>query len=307
MIVVSTVQALRDALDGVGPRPVSFGFVPTMGGLHAGHQALIQASLRQCHTTVVSLFVNRAQFAPCEDFASYPRTMDADLSICKECGVDIVFAPHEADVYPSDFDTAVETGVGSAQRNPASEGAARPTFFKGVATILTKLFILIRPTAVFFGQKDAQQCAVVRRLVRDLWFNTEVVVCDTVRESDGLAMSTRNGYLLPLERQHASVLYKSLLHGLEIARQGIRDANQLRNAIRTYIDQWEQLSKPSAVEFRLVYVSVCCSGTFKELDGNVPVDVDCIACIAAMMGKARLIDNIRLQFEEERNLEPSKP
>jgi pantoate--beta-alanine ligase len=296
MIVVSSVQALRDAVDGVGSRPVSYGFVPTMGGLHAGHQALIQASTRQCQMTVVSLFVNRAQFAPCEDFSSYPRTMDLDLSTCKEGGVDIVFAPHESDVYPSDFDTTVETGVGSPSRNPSSEGAARPTFFKGVATILTKLFILIRPTAVFFGQKDAQQCAVVRRLVRDLWFNIDVVVCDTVRESDGLAMSTRNGYLLPLERKHASVLYKSLLHGLQLAKQGIRDADQLRMAIRAYIEKWEQLSKPSAVEFRLVYVSVCSSNTFKELDGTVAAGVDCIACVTAMMGKARLIDNIRLEF-----------
>jgi pantoate--beta-alanine ligase len=295
MIVLETVQELRDALDGL-PASAYRGFVPTMGCLHAGHQALIEASVGQCEMTVVSIFVNPAQFAPGDDFKTYPRTMERDLSVCKLSGVDFVFTPGVSEVYPIDYDSYVETGVGSAPRNSCSEGAARPTFFRGVATVLTKLFVLIRPNAVFFGQKDAQQCAVVRRIVRDLWFNIEVVICDTTREKDGLAMSSRNAYLSHLERQHASVLYEGLLQGAKLANEGVRDVARLRAVIKAHVENWERRAKPEGVDFRLVYISICCSSSMRELDGLVSMDVDCIACTAAMMGKARLIDNVRLKF-----------
>lgn len=296
MLVVEDVSSLRVKLDEIPPE-TTVGFVPTMGGLHAGHLALVDASVAGCDKTVVSIFVNPAQFAPGEDLAAYPRTLDADLSHLRAAGVDMVFTPPPAAVYPSDFCTYVTSAVGDAATNAASEGASRPTFFRGVATVVAKLLVLVRPTCTYFGRKDAQQCAVVRRMVEDLWIGltTRVVLVDTVREQDGLAMSSRNVYLAPQEREHASVLYRALCAGREAVDGGERDSDVVRERIRRIVAEWEATSKPPGVSFELMYVSICSADDMREVKGNIREDSgEVLACIAALMGKARLIDNVLL-------------
>lgn len=296
MQVLVTADQVRRALRAL-PAGTRVGFVPTMGCLHSGHMSLVSASVRDCHCTIVSIFVNPAQFAPNEDLATYPRPRDDDLALCKSHHVDFVFAPAPDHVYPENYGTYVQCDVGSSDRNPHAEGAARPTFFRGVATVLVKLLVIIRPDVAYFGRKDAQQCAVVRSLVHDLWLDdVDIKVCDIARESDGLAMSSRNLYLSEEERKHAHILYSTLCYVTALAQSGERNAHTLRNAMTCRIGEWQCHEKPSNVHFQLVYVSVCCFATMREIQGDIPVNVDCIACIAAIMGKTRLLDNMFLHF-----------
>src|SRR5579884_875754 len=276
MIVVDTVQGLRSAR---GSLAEPLGFVPTMGFLHAGHMALIEAARAQNASVAVSIFVNPKQFGPNEDFATYPRDLDRDLAMLRDAGVDLVFVPSVEEMYPPDFSTTVDVGpIGEIL-----EGARRPGHFRGVATVVARLFGLFQPRRAYFGQKDAQQCVVVKRLVADLSLPLEIVVIPTVREPDGLALSSRNIYLNSEERVAARVLSESLRLVEKHFRDGQTDAEALRRLVR------DTVSREPLV--RLDYISVADAATLSEL---TVVDRPALVSMAAWVGRARLIDNIVL-------------
>jgi pantoate--beta-alanine ligase len=271
--VVRSREALRAALDRA-PRPL--GLVPTMGWLHEGHRALIARARGDSATVVVSIFVNPRQFGDPSDLAQYPRNEARDVAICAAEGVDLVFAPTVEEVYPPGFDTSVVVG---SIAEPL-EGAARPGHFAGVATVVAILFGLVRAERAYFGQKDAQQVAVIRRMALDLAIPTEVVACPTVREADGLAMSSRNVHLSPAERAAAPVLRAALLAAREAWAGGERSAEVLRATMR------ERLARePLAV---VDYVSCADAGTLAELDR---LDGPALLSLAVRFGSTRLIDN----------------
>lgn len=276
MIIARTIRELQEARSTLAG---SIGFVPTMGYLHAGHLALVRAAVEQCHSVVVSIFVNPTQFGPHEDFTTYPRDLERDLTRLEEAGVAVVFVPETAEIYPPGFSTTVDVGP----LGDRLEGASRPGHFRGVATVVTRLFNLIRPDLAYFGQKDAQQTIVVKRLVTDLGFPIEVVVVPTVRESDGLALSSRNVYLNPDERTAAAALSASLRSARATWEAGERDARRLKRVVRDVVG-----AEPL---IRLDYVSIADAETLLELDS---VDRRAIVSLAAQIGKARLIDNIVL-------------
>ena len=262
--------------DEVRRAPRTLGLVPTMGFLHEGHMALVHRARAENSTLAVSVFVNPAQFGPHEDLATYPRDMDADLSKLEDAGVDFVLAPSTDEVYPKGFDTYVDVGR-IAER---LEGAARPGHFRGVATVVCKLLAIARPDKAYFGQKDAQQSLVVERLNADLNLGTEIVVVPTVREPDGLALSSRNAYLVPEERKAATVLYRSLLLASDL---GSTDAEETRTRMRALIE-----SEPLA---QVDYVSVADASTLEELDR---ISGAALVSLAVRIGKVRLIDNVLL-------------
>jgi pantoate--beta-alanine ligase len=271
---LTTFDTERDRLEA----PV--GFVPTMGALHEGHLSLVRQARRSCRSVVASIFVNPAQFAPTEDLSRYPRDLARDLHLLETEGVDLVLAPERDDVlYPPGFSTWI-TVEGLTAR---LEGAARPTHFRGVATVVAKLFQIVRPQRAFFGQKDAQQALVIDRMIRDLAFNIELVIGATVREPDGLAMSSRNAYLTPEERARATVLFRSLGEAERLYREGVRDADTLRRVIRQMIDA-EPGAEPE-------YVSVARRDTLEEC---AVVDGPILVSLAVRLGVTRLIDNLVL-------------
>jgi pantoate--beta-alanine ligase len=271
--VLRTRAELREALASV-PRPI--GLVPTMGWLHAGHRALIQRARADNATSVVTIFVNPRQFNEAADYTKYPRNEAADLAMCESEGVDIVFAPSVEEVYPPGFDTKVVVG---AVAEPL-EGAARPGHFEGVATVVAILFSLIGAEHAYFGQKDAQQVMVIRQMARDLAIGTEVIACPTVREPDGLALSSRNVHLSPEERAAAPVLRRALLEACERWQRGERSGDALRAAMRSTLE-----AEPLAVAD---YVSVADGSTLRELD---TVDGPALLSLAVRFGSTRLIDN----------------
>jgi pantoate--beta-alanine ligase len=273
MKVVRTRAELRDAL-AAAERPV--GLVPTMGWLHDGHRALMQRARAAEATTVVSIFVNPRQFQVADDFMRYPRAEGRDLAICEAEGIDLVFAPDDTEVYPPGFDTVVSVG---AVARPL-EGTARPGHFDGVATVVAILFDLVAADRAYFGQKDAQQVMVIRQMARDLAIATQVVACPTVREPDGLALSSRNVHLSPVERAAAPVLHRALLaaHGRWAA--GERSGDALREAMCA-----ELAREPLA---DVDYVSVADGTTLEELER---VDGPALLSLAVRLGTTRLIDN----------------
>lgn len=276
MKVVQTVGDLRRARHELA-QPV--GLVPTMGFLHQGHLALVKAARAQNVSVAASIFVNPKQFGPAEDLASYPRDLDRDLKLLDEAGVDLVFVPSLDEMYPPGFSTVVDVGpIGDVL-----EGARRPGHFRGVATVVARLFALSQPQRAYFGQKDAQQCVVVRKLTAELGFPTEVVVVPTVREPDGLALSSRNVYLNATERVAATVLSRSLRAASTRFQAGERDAEALRGLVRTMV-----VAEPLA---SLDYVSVADATTLAEMDR---IDGPALVSMAARFGKARLIDNVLL-------------
>jgi len=253
------------------------GFVPTMGYLHEGHLSLARLARSSCESVVASIFVNPTQFAPSEDLSSYPRNFDRDLELLEEEGVDLVLAPSNNDeLYPPGYDTWVDV-AGITQR---LEGASRPTHFRGVATIVAKLFNVVRPQRAFFGQKDAQQAIVIHRLIRDLNFDVELVLGPTIREPDGLAMSSRNAYLSIEERAAAPVLRRCLDHIENLYISGERDGEMLRQAMREIL-QAEPLARPD-------YVSVADLESLEELKH---FDGKALVSLAVRIGSTRLIDN----------------
>jgi pantoate--beta-alanine ligase len=271
--VVRTRATLRDALADVS-RPI--GLVPTMGWLHDGHRALMRQARSADATTVVSIFVNPRQFNVAADFTKYPRAEARDLAICEAEGVDLVFAPEPAEVYPPGFDTIVSVGAVSRPL----EGAARPGHFDGVATVVAILFDLVGAEHAYFGQKDAQQVMVIRQMARDLAIATEVIACPTVREPDGLALSSRNVHLSPTERAAAPVLHRALGKARERWQTGERSADALRETMRA-----ELALEPLA---DVDYVSVADGTTLAELER---VDGPALLSLAVRFGTTRLIDN----------------
>ncbi|MFL6211248.1 MAG: pantoate--beta-alanine ligase [Pyrinomonadaceae bacterium] len=258
----------------------SIGLVPTMGALHEGHLSLVREARRMCDIIVVSIFVNPTQFAPGEDFERYPRDLTKDTTVLADYNVDYIFAPPPEEIYPKGFATYVTVEGLSEQL----EGAARPGHFRGVATVLAVLFNIVRPDFAYFGQKDAQQTLVVRRLVRDLAFDTEVVVLPTVREASGLALSSRNAYLSGDDRRAATILYRALSRAEAAYLSGERSARKLSEGVRAEIE-----TEPRA---RLEYVSVTDADTLERLDKLD--DRTVLISVAARIGQTRLIDNIVL-------------
>ena len=256
------------------------GLVPTMGYLHEGHLALIREARNNNDTLAVSIFVNPTQFGPKEDLADYPRDFDRDLAMLEAEGADLVFTPSAEDMYSNGFDTWVSLG-GLAHR---LEGEYRPNHFPGVATVVIKLFNVVKPHRAYFGQKDAQQLAVIKRLVADLNFDIEIVAVPTVREPDGLAMSSRNVYLTPKQRKAAPVIYHALSHVWNLWAEGERGAERLRKVMRKMLKQ-ERLVK------KIDYVSVADPVSFEDLE---IVEESAIALAAVRIGKARLTDNVVL-------------
>jgi pantoate--beta-alanine ligase len=271
--VVRTRAALREALHDA-PRPV--GLVPTMGWLHDGHRELVGRARAENATTVVTIFVNPRQFNEAADYTKYPRNEESDLAMLEEEGVDIVFAPGVEEVYLPGFDTTVSVG----QVAKPLEGAARPGHFDGVATVVAILFSLVGAERAYFGQKDAQQVMVIRQMARDLAIGTEVIACPTVREPDGLALSSRNVHLTPDERRAASVLRRALAAARSAWEGGEHSGNALRNAMLA-----ELAGEPLA---QVEYVSVADATTLAEL---ATVDGPALASLAVRFGTTRLIDN----------------
>lgn len=256
------------------------GFVPTMGYLHEGHLFLVRQAKGENSSVVVSIFVNPTQFGPEEDFNSYPRDPQRDLAKLEEEKVDIVFMPSVNEMYPPQFNSWVEV----SKITERLEGAFRPGHFRGVATVVAKLFNIVQPTRAYFGQKDAQQAIVIKKMVADLNMNLEIVTLPTVREPDGLAMSSRNTYLNPQERQAAVVLYQALSLSQKLWAQGETDANRLREEMTTLI-QKQPLAK-------IDYISIADPETLDEMDR---VNPPALVSMAVRIGKARLIDNIMLE------------
>jgi pantoate--beta-alanine ligase len=257
------------------------GFVPTMGYLHQGHLELVRRAKSENPHAVVSIFVNPTQFGPKDDFGAYPRDIPRDLAMLDEGGADVVFLPPASEIYPPHFSTWVEV----EEITDRLEGAARPGHFRGVATVCNKLFNMVEPSRAYFGQKDAQQCIVIRRMVADLNMNLEIVIVPTVREPDGLAMSSRNTYLNPAERRAAAVLSRSLNLARAMWAQGERDAQHIRLAMTAMI-QAEPLVE------RIDYISLADANTLEERHEIKP---PAVISLAVKIGKPRLLDNIILE------------
>jgi pantoate--beta-alanine ligase len=273
MKVVKRLDALREAR-AVCADP--FGLVPTMGYLHEGHLSLVHQAKAECASVGVSIFVNPTQFGPNEDLATYPRDLDRDLAMLSEADVDVVWTPEVEDLYPSGDPTWVHVeGL-----TEVLEGAERPDHFRGVTTVVSKLFNAFQPTKAYFGQKDAQQARVIRRMTEDLLFPIDIVVCPIVRESDGLAMSSRNKYLNPEQRQAATVLSKALEAASALHGSGAQDAQGLRSRMLEIL-----AAQPLA---EVQYVSVADPVSLQELQGSVE---HALLSMAVKIGKTRLIDN----------------
>jgi pantoate--beta-alanine ligase len=279
LLVTHTIALTRQAIAAARERKLPVGLVPTMGALHAGHSSLMRLARAQCGFVAVSIFVNPTQFGPTEDLARYPRALPADLAVCEREGVDLVFAPEPAAMYPPGFRTAVEVGELGDQLC----GASRPGHFRGVATVVLKLLNIFQPDRAYFGQKDAQQARVMRQMVLDLNVPTEIVVGPTVREPDGLALSSRNRYLSPVERQNATVLIETLREARRRVESGERDAVALRQMMADRLR-----ATPGAV---LDYAVIVDAETFHPVEH---LTGPAVAALAVKFGTTRLIDNIDL-------------
>ncbi len=275
MRVIHTVAEMRAARAGV----TDLGLVPTMGYLHEGHLSLVARAKAESSAVAVSIFVNPTQFGPNEDLSRYPRDVPKDLGLLKAAGVDFVFVPEAMEIYPPGFGTRILVG-GATE---VLEGAVRPGHFAGVATVVAKLFNIVQPTRAYFGQKDAQQSVVIRKLVRDLDLPVEIVVAPTVREADGLALSSRNSYLTPEQRAAAPAIYRALSEAGRRFEAGERDGEALREAMRRTIT-----AEPL---MQIDYVSVADPLTLREL---ATVERQALASMAVRLGTTRLIDNLVL-------------
>ncbi len=278
MQIVSSKEEMR-RLCREASRPL--GLVPTMGALHDGHLSLVDRARTDSGTVAVSIFVNPAQFAEGEDFAEYPRDLDADLEMLRQHGTDLVFVPDVSEVYPPGFDTWVDVGP-IADR---LEGAARPGHFRGVATVVAKLFGIVQPERAYFGQKDGQQTVVIRKLARDLDMGIDVVVLPTIRETDGLAMSSRNVRLSPDQRRAAAAVYRALCSGRDLWSSGEAGADVVRGAVRAVLQAETLLGEVD-------YVSVAAPDTLAELQ---LATAGAMLSTAVHLGPIRLIDNVILE------------
>ncbi|MHC4443841.1 MAG: pantoate--beta-alanine ligase [Planctomycetota bacterium] len=277
MLKIESVAGFHNHLRAVRRAGKSIGFVPTMGSIHEGHRSLMRAGRSECDELVVSIFVNPTQFCPGEDFDRYPRPLDADLSACEAEGADSVFCPPVSAMYPSGSRTTVKV----SGLTEGMCGAHRPGHFEGVCTIVTKLFNVVQPDIAYFGQKDAQQAAVIKRMVQDLLWPTKIVVCPTVREADGLAMSSRNQYLSPQERKQATCLYQTLDWGRKEIVAGERNVADLVARMRQRIED--------AGSCRIDYIEIV---DVDELTPKSTAEGKCLIGLAVWIGPSRLIDNI---------------
>ncbi len=276
MNIVHTVNEVRAQVKEWRAAGLSVGLVPTMGYLHEGHKSLIDRAVKENDRVVVSVFVNPMQFGPTEDLASYPRDLNRDAALCEAAGADLIFNPEPENMYSSDFSSFIDMST----LTKGLCGKSRPIHFRGVCTVVGKLFNIVQPDKAYFGQKDAQQLAVIRHMVNDLNFNLEIVGCPIIREEDGLAKSSRNTYLSPEERQAALILSKSLERGRELIEAGERDAETIKQAITDLI-QTEPLAKIDYVEL----VDWNTLEPVERIEGPV------LNAIAVYIGKTRLIDN----------------
>jgi pantoate--beta-alanine ligase len=277
MKIVKTVAEVREIVAAWRKEGLTVGLVPTMGFLHAGHQSLIAKSVEQNDRTVVSDFVNPTQFGPNEDLASYPRDLERDAQLCEETGADIIFNPEPSEMYPEGFVSFVDM---NGLTNHLC-GLSRPVHFRGVCTVVSKLFNIVTPDRAYFGQKDAQQLAVIKRMVKDLNMPLQIVGCPIVREADGLAMSSRNTYMNAEERKAALILSKSIKLGEQMVKDGERDAAKITGAMKELIQ-----SEPMA---EIDYVELVNGLTMESID-EVKGEVLC-AIAVKINGKVRLIDN----------------
>jgi pantoate--beta-alanine ligase len=277
METAKTIESARRFITAARGQSRTVGLVPTMGALHIGHISLIQAARRQCNYTVVSIFVNPTQFGPSEDFDKYPRPYEDDLQVCREQGVDLVFAPDTNQIYPAKNITWVSV----EKLTEGLCGENRPGHFRGVTTVCAKLFNIVQPDVAFFGQKDAQQTVVIKRMVADLNIPLKIQVCPTVREEDGLAVSSRNKYLNKIERKDAPLLYKSLQKAKQLIGIGVTDPEQIITKMKKI------LAESSLLETE--YIEIIDPETLEPLN---PVKGPALVALAVRFGQARLIDNI---------------
>lgn len=273
------VESFDDLQKALGELKKPVGFVPTMGFLHDGHLSLVKKAKEDCESVVVSIFANPAQFAEDEDLDNYPQDIDRDLNLLISVDTDLVWIPTVKSMYPEDF----QTWVNVEKVSIPLEGEFRPTHFRGVTTVVSKLFNAVHPDRAFFGQKDAQQAVVIKQMTRDLNYPIEIIICPIIREPDGLAMSSRNIYLNDQERQAALCLSRGLLAAEDSFQAGERDAEKLRHTVKNVI------KKESLAE--LQYISCANPETLEELDGNVETS---LLSMAVFIGRTRLIDNVLL-------------
>jgi len=277
MEVVKTIESVRSLVKAARRRDKKIGFVPTMGALHIGHISLIKAAVQKCEFVVVSIFVNPTQFGPGEDFEKYPRPLEADLEICRKTGVDVVFAPEQEEMYGSEN----LTWVSVEKLTEPLCGQFRPGHFRGVATICAKLFNVVGPDIAFFGQKDAQQAIVIKRMAADLNIPLEIVVCPTVRQADGLAVSSRNKYLTEQEKKDATYIYKSLQKCREMIEAGVLESEPIIARMRKILSR--------APSIKIEYISIVDAETLQTIK---EIERQALAAVAVRIGSARLIDNI---------------
>lgn len=283
MEIISTISEMKSVVRQARIKGQSIGFVPTMGYLHQGHLELISRARRENDLVIVSIFVNPLQFGPTEDYEKYPRDPEADSQKAESAGCDIIFLPEASEMYPAGYSSFVEVeGI-----DQVLCGASRPGHFKGVATVVNKLFHIITPTHAYFGQKDAQQALLIQKMVSDLSMDVEVIVAPTVREGDGLAMSSRNSYLTHHERQAAAVLYRSLNAAKELIAAGERNPLKITGLI------FDTLQKEPLA--RIDYVEVVDASTLKNFEQVLSNRV--LIALAVRIGKTRLIDNLIMDLE----------
>ena len=280
MKIIGTVNEVRAIVKDWKAQGLSVGFVPTMGYLHEGHKSLIEKAVKENDRVVVSVFVNPIQFGPKEDLATYPRDIERDSVLCEEAGANIIFHPEKEEMYFDDFCTHVDIeGLSDGLC-----GKTRPIHFRGVCTVVSKLFNIVSPHRAYFGEKDAQQLAIIKRMVRDLNFDIEVVGCPIIREEDGLAKSSRNTYLSPEERKAATILNRSLLLGKEALEGGERNSEKIKEIIIKNI-----MTEPLA---KIDYVDIVDSLSMKEVTN---IEKSVLVAMAVYIGKTRLIDNFTFE------------
>ena len=268
---IQNFQAWRKGISG------SLGFVPTMGSLHDGHLSLVTEANKICMHTVVSIYLNPAQFAPDEDLATYPKNLQHDLEVLSQFQIDAIFLPIDSEMYPRGYSTYMQ----ETKLSTVLEGRSRPLFFQGVATVVAKFFNIVRPTHAFFGEKDAQQLLIVKKMVKDMAYPIDIISCPIIRHNNGLAMSSRNSYLSESEQEAASIIYRSLQEGKNLIISGERNAQTIRDKITRTIMQENLL--------RIDYVSVTDAETLVEISGNISNNI--LVSTAVFLGKTRLIDN----------------
>ena len=274
MNTINTIQNFRAWRKGISG---SLGFIPTMGSLHDGHLSLVAEANKICTHTVVSIYLNPAQFAPDEDLATYPKNLQHDLEALSQFQIDAIFLPTDSEMYPRGYSTYMQ----ETKLSTVLEGRSRPLFFQGVATVVAKFFNIVRPTHAFFGEKDAQQLLIVKKMVKDMAYPIDIISCPIIRHNNGLAMSSRNSYLSESEQKAASIIYRSLQEGKNLIISGERNAQTIRDKITQTIMQENLL--------RIDYVSVTDAETLVEISGNISNNI--LVSTAVFLGKTRLIDN----------------